>query len=385
MPKNLEGIRVLDFSISRSGAFISMMMRDMGAEVVMIEPPDGNPMRRMEPLAEGAHGVQSGYFLSLCRGKKSVVFDILREPPAALDRLLDWADVVIENYTPGTPEHARLDFTRIHPRNPGLILCSISLYGQEGPLAFLPPYDILAQAASGLMWLTGDRDRYPQPEGAEVGEISAATHGLGAITAALYYRGRTGIGQHIDISMRDCLSAILETTIPTYELLGEVIGRCGSHHPAYAPYGVFDAGNGKSAVVAAISNTQWQRLAAAIGREELADAEDYQLASDRGRHFDAIKAMLEEYLKSGSDYIDQIDRLIAYKVPSAPVQSIEDLLRDEQFLSRGNLCRVDDDTFGPVDLPVTPMVFSETDVRNTASAPALGQDTDEFLSALLNG
>jgi len=194
--KCYDGLKVLDFSRVLAGPYLTMMLCDMGAEVIKIERPEiGSDERALEPIIHGEHGLQSGYFMMLNRGKKSVTLD-LKDPKSKpiVYALVKWADVVVENFTPGVMKNLGFEYDTLKGIKSDIIMCSISTFGQNGPLAKRPGYDLIAQAMSGLMWLTGDPDRSPQRSGTSIGDVNASTHALGAVGAALYYKSKTGKG-----------------------------------------------------------------------------------------------------------------------------------------------------------------------------------------------
>jgi CoA:oxalate CoA-transferase len=238
---------------------------------------------------------------------------------------------------------------------------------------------------SGFMWMSGDTDRPPARSGTSIGDVNASAHALGAILAALYYREKTGKGQHIDIALRDCLSAIIETAIPRYTMSGgkDNPHRNGRHHATMAPYGVFEAGNDNYVVIGALNQAIWARLCKAMNCENLTDDPRYNSTTARAENLKDVVALIEEWLKSTPDFKETLGILESHEVPSAPVLSIEQLLEDPQFLLRDMIVEVHDPVFGDVKLPGTPMRFSETSVINTEPAPLLGGNTDEVLRTLV--
>ena len=380
--RNLSGVRVLDFSRVLAGPYLTQMLCDLGAEVIKIEQPGlGADERHMSPIVNG----QSGFFMMLKRGKKSLTLNLkTAEAREIVFGLVRQSDIVIENYKPGVMKSLGLSYEELKAVKPDIIMCSISTFGQEGPDAGRPGYDIVAQATSGLLWMTGDTDRPPMRSGTSIGDVNAGAHALGAVLAALYYREKTGKGQYIDIAMRDCLSAIMETAIPRYTMSGgrDKPYRSGAHHAQMAPYGVFDAGNDRYIVLGALNEAIWSRLCTVMGRPEMIDDPRFVGTAQRGSDPEARRLVIEaieSWLKTHADLGEALARLDAAKVPAAAVFDIEQLVKDPQFLMRDMLVEVEDPLFGKVTLPATAMRFSETTVHNPAPPPTLGQHSREIL------
>ena len=386
MEKNYAGLKVLDFTRVLAGPYLTMMLADNGAEVIKVERPgSGADERGLAPIIESANGTQSAYYLMLNRGKKSIVLD-MKDPDCApaIESLIRWADVICENFAPGVMDKLGYGYTAIHKLNPSAIVCSISTFGKEGPLANRPGYDILAQATSGLMWLTGDPDGSPMRSGTSIGDVNAAAHALGAIGAALYYRSKTGKGQHIDIALRDCLTAILETGVIRYTISDGQDNpmRCGACHATMMPYGVFKAGKGQYIALSALQERHWDALCRVMNKEAWGAQKKFSSSILRAVNQKELVPELEAWLQTFSDVREVIRQLEEVRVPVAPVMTVEQVLHDEQYLMRNNLVEVDDPVAGPVTLPTTPMLFSETTVHNPVAPPTLGQHTAEILRAI---
>lgn len=384
--RNLDGLKVLDFTRVLAGPYLTQMLRDLGAEVIKVEQPGtGADERDMSPILKG----QSGFYMMLNRGKKSLTLN-LKAPQAKeiVFGLARQSDVVIENFKPGVMASLGLTYEAFRAVRPDIVMCSISTFGQEGPYALRPGYDIVAQAMSGLMWMTGDTDRPPMRSGTSIGDVNAGSHALGAVLAALYYREKTGKGQYIDLSMRDCLSAIMETAIPRYTMSGgaDKPHRSGAHHAQMAPYGVFHAGRDEYIVLGALNENIWARLCAVMGREDMIADPHFVGTAARGGTAET-KAMvidaIETWLQTFSTVDEPLNLLEKAKVPAAPVLTIPQLVQDPQFRMRDMLVEVEDPVFGKVELPGTPMRFSETTVINTAPPPLLGEHTETLLSERL--
>lgn len=381
--KNLSDLRVLDFGRVLAGPYLGQIFADLGAEVIKVEQPGkGADERHFTPFGKG----QSGYFMLVNRGKKSITLDL--KSPAAKEiilKLVRISDIVIENFKPGVMKSLGLDYEELRKVNPQVIMCSISTFGQTGPYARKAGYDIVAQAMSGIMWMTGDQDRPPMRSGTTIGDYNASSHAFGAIMAALHYKNRTGIGQHVDISLRDCLTAILETAIPRYTMSGgkDQLMRTGSHHETMAPYGIFAAGNDKYVAIGALNPSLWGKLCMAIDRPDLIDNPDFADSLIRGKNLPQVVAIIEGWLKGYDDVKEPLEILDKYGVPAGPVLDIEGLFNDPQLKLRDLFVEVTDPIFGKVVLSGTPMKFSATDAVNTNPPPMLGEHTEEVLKDLL--
>ncbi len=382
--RNLEGIRVLDFTRVLAGPYLTQMLCDLGAEVIKIEQPGrGADERALPPI--GRDG-QSGYYMMLNRGKKSITLNLKSaRAREIIFGLAKQADLVIENFKPGVMASLGLGYDAFRQVKPDIVMCSISTFGQEGPYSQRVGYDIVAQAMSGLMWMSGDADRPPNRSGTSIGDVNAGAHALGAIGAALFRRERTGKGQYIDISLRDCLSAILETAITRVTMSDgkDKPGRSGRHHATMGPYGVFDAGRDRYVVLGALNQAIWTRLCTAMNRPEMAEDDRFNNPTVRAVNQRDVIAAIEGWLRTFDDLQEALAILEKNDVPSAPVLDIEQLLQDPQLLMRDMIVEVDDPLFGKVKLPATPMRFSETSVVNPVAPPRLGQHNEDVLKGLL--
>ena len=389
MEKNYTGLKVLDFTRVLAGPYLTMLLADNGAEVIKIEKPvTGADERSLAPIVKCADGKQqSGYFMMLNRGKKSVTLD-LKDSAAKeiIYKLMSWADVLCENFAPGVMERLGFGYEKAKAINPALVYCSISTFGQEGPLANRPGYDIIAQGMSGLMWLTGEPGKTPMRSGTSICDVNAASHAFGAIGAALYYREKTGKGQYIDISLRDCMSAILETGIVRYTIShGEdKPDRSGAHHATMTPYGVYRAGEDAYITIAAINDRHWDTLCRLMGKETWGAQEKFQGSANRGKNKEEVISVIEAWLQSFGDKNEALKTLNDNKVPAGDVYTIEELLNEKQYRMRDNIVTVNDPVFGTIDLPATPMIFSETTVNNPTPPPELGANTEEVLRDILH-
>lgn len=387
MEKNLAGIKVLDFTRVLVGPYLTQILVDNGAEVIKIEKPfTGADERSFAPIMEGENGTQSGYFIMLNRGKKSVALDLKNpDDKEVIYKLMEWADVICENFAPGVLKKLGFGYEEAKKRNPGVVYCSLSVFGQEGPYSKLPGYDIIAQAMSGLMWLTGEPDGMPMRSGTSIGDVNASGYALGAIGMALVYKARTGKGQHIDVCLRDCLACELETGIIRYTMSKgkDEPTRSGAYHATMMPYGVFNAGKGRYVIVVALNENHWQALCKIMGKEEWGAQEKFKNNLQRGINQKEVIEAIEEWLQSFESHEEPIKLMQDNRIPAAPILTIPEVVNDPQFRMRNNMVEVNDPIFGPVEVTATPMIFSETSVINATPPPLLGEHTAEVLRDVL--
>ncbi|MFZ0247002.1 MAG: CoA transferase, partial [Candidatus Binatus sp.] len=265
--KPLRGVRVLDLTRVLAGPFCTMNLADLGAEVIKIEMPGcGDDSRSFAPMMPSG---DSGYFYSVNRGKRSVTLDLRIEEGAAIfAELAAKSDVVVENFSPGTMDRFKLGYAQLKAANPKIILCSISGFGQTGPMTSAPAYDIVAQALGGTMSITGNPGGAPVRCGVSVGDLSAALYGVIAIMSALRVRDRDGVGNHVDIAMLDCQVAMLEDALARYSVSGKIPGRLGTRHPSITPFQQFRAADDYF-VMGAGNEAIWLRFCDVIAMPQL--------------------------------------------------------------------------------------------------------------------
>jgi crotonobetainyl-CoA:carnitine CoA-transferase CaiB-like acyl-CoA transferase len=377
----LRGIRVLDLSRVLAGPFCAMNLADLGAEVIKIEMPErGDDSRGYAPRIPNSS--DSGYFYSVNRGKLSVTLDLGKTEGAdLLLELARHADVVLENFSPGTMERFGLGWERLHGAHPHLILCSISGFGQSGPMASAPAYDIVAQALGGTMSVTGPTGGEPTRCGVSVGDLAAALYGVVAILAALRERDLSGTGQHLDIAMLDCQVAWLEGALARYSATGHVPGPIGSRHPSITPFQQFRASDGY--FVAGCGNESiWQRFCDAIGRTDLKDDARFLRNADRTEHHAQLEPILIEHFSvRPRDY--WLGRLEAAKVPCAPIARVDEVARNPQLLAREMILNADHPAFDGLIVAGSPIKAAGVSGAPNTRAPALGEHTDDVLIRLL--
>ena len=379
MQKALEGVRVLDLTRVLSGPFCTAILADMGAEVLKVEHPRGGDLAREPSVSVNG---ESYYFMSLNRGKKSITLDL--KSPEGIDLLKELAaksDVLVENFRPGVMEKLGLSYEAVKAVRPDIIYLSISGFGQDSPLGHLPAFDLVAQAMGGIMSINGQADGPPTRVGVSLGDTATALYAAFAISTALYHRRVHGVGQYIDVAMVDSIFSLLEMSLFKYLGPREVQGRIGSRHPTSYPYDVFRAADGYF-VIATFDNSCFNRLCEIMGRPDLPQEPAFATDTERGKNAEALKAIIEAW--SGQFTIQEaIEKLAARRIPVSPIQDIGQIADSEHIKVRRMLVEIDHPVAGKVRLPALPVKFSETPAEIVAPPPALGQHTEEVLSALL--
>ena len=374
----LDGIRILDFSRVLAGPLSTALLADLGAEVIKVEPPGGDDYRHIGPMRGGI----SSLFTALNRNKKSMVLD-LKHPEAAgiVAQLAQEVDVVVENFRPGVAERLGVGPGLLCRANPRLVYVSVSGFGQTGPLAHLPAYDIIVQAMSGLMEATGEPDGAPTVVGEAVSDVVAGLFASWATLAALLQARTTGQGQQVDVAMFDTTLSFLATSVARYLFTGRPARRVGNRHPLSAPFGVYRAGDGHFAL-AVLNN---KLFAAALQAMELGGlAGDPRFASDESRsaHEPALREAIEAW--AGRHDVTQVVAMLdAAGVPAAPIWNIAQALESPQTQARGLLSAVQDERLPGLRLPTQPVHFSGAAPNRAERAPALGEHTDALLSQWL--
>lgn len=382
MPGPLEGITILDLTWVLSGPYASMVLCDLGAEVIKVErPPNGDVARTTLPIKNG----ESGYFFSINRGKKSMSIDLTQdEGKALLLRLVERADAVMENFTPGTMDRLGLGYDALRKRNPRLVYAATSGFGQTGPDRLRPALDIVVQGMGGVMSITGYPGGPPARPGLSLGDIAAGLFTAIGILAALRERDRSGEGQLVDISMLDCQIAVLENAYMRYFLTGEVPGPLGTRHPAATPFQAFPTKDGW--IVLAVSwgvENQWELFCALIGTPELISDERFDTPHARTANHAALEPLLNEALqqRTTAAWLREFDEI---GLPCGPLNNIAQAAALPQVRARGMLVEVDHPAIGKLPLANTPVKLSRTPGGIKGTSPALGQHTDDVLRALLD-
>ena len=375
----LKGVRVLDLSRVLAGPFCSMILSDLGAEVIKVEMPgEGDDTRTYPPFIGGL----SSYFMSVNRGKKSVTLDLKKaEAREAIYRLAERSDIFLENFRPGVTARLGVDYENIRKVNPGIIYCSISSFGQTGPYASWPGYDIIIQGMGGLMGITGEPGRPPVRVGIAISDIGAGMWAAIAILAALRVREKTGVGQYIDISLLDGVVSWMTYAAGIYFATGRPPERMGSAHPSMVPYQAFEAGDGKYLLIAAGNDRLWATLCEGMGLKELAEDPRFSTMDRRVENRGELIPILEgEFRKRPRD--EWLERLRRLGFPCGPVYTLDEVFRDPHVLSRGMLIEMEHPELGVIKQIGPPMKFSETPCTVGSPPPRLGEHTEEVLRAV---
>ncbi len=377
----LSGIRVLDLSRILAGPFATMVLCDLGAEVIKVERPlFGDPARGNGPFMDG----ESSYFMSLNRGKKSITLDLKRdEGREVFIELVKRSDVLVENFVPGVMDRLGLGYEVLKEVNPSLIYCAISGFGQDGPYRTRPAFDIIVQALGGIMSITGHPDGPPVRPGVSYGDIVAGLFAVIGILSALEKRRRTGEGEFIDISMLDCQIAVLENAFMRYFATGEVPKPLGTRHPVYTPFQAFRTKDGWIVVApAGGTSSDWELLCSAIDRVDLINDERFADGWKRTQNYDKLEPILSEAFlkKTTSEWLKILTDL---GIPCAPVNRIDDAEKDPQVIHRGMIKKIKHPRIGEVKLIDSPIKFRGSECGIKGVAPALGEHTDEILKKLL--
>lgn len=375
----LSGITVLDLTRVLSGPYCTMVLADLGARVIKVEHPGkGDDTRHWGPPFLGA---ESAYFLSINRNKESVTLDF-KHPQGrdVLERLLDRADVLVENFKPGTLDRAGLSWDAVRVRRPRLVYASISGYGQTGPRRSEPGYDAVIQAEGGLMSVTGEGTGPAYRLGVAISDIVAGLFTAQGVMAALYAREHTGQGQRVDIGMLDTTAALLTYQAGNFFATGHAPGRLGNRHPTIAPYETFPTADGE--IVVAVGNDAiWRRFCPAIGRPDLADDPKFRTNKDRLTNYGELRPLLEAVIATRTR-ADWTTRFHAASVPCGSVRDVAEVLADPQLQAREMIGTLPHATLGPTRVINTPIKLSQTPGSLRTAPPTLGQHTDAVLAEL---
>ncbi|MFH2010859.1 MAG: CoA transferase [bacterium] len=380
MKQPLDGVRVLDLSRMLTGGYATMVLGDLGAEVIKIEPPEGgDPLRHMPPHF---HEGQSAYFLAISRNKRSVTLDLRSDPGREIFyRLVKRADVVFDNFRPGVLERLQVDYATLRGIHPGIVCCSNSAYGHTGPLRDAPGFDLVIQALSGMMSYTGEPGRPPVRMGAPMGDLAGSLFAATSICAALLAREKTGEGRQIDLSLLDCLVSLHTYVSQYYWIGGELPTAAGSGHMSVVPYRAFRTADGHL-TIAVFVDKFWQLLCDVIGRPALGGDPRFATAAARLERRAEVDALLAETLvtRTNDEWMTLLEEA---GVPAAPVLGLAEALEHPQLLARDMVVDVEQPTGGPLKMIGNPVRQPEVAEVPLGAAPRLGQHTREVLSTLL--
>ncbi|MCF4167319.1 CoA transferase [Zavarzinia compransoris] len=375
----LAGLRILDFTRVLSGPYCTALLADLGAEVVKVEAPQGDDYRHVGPFREG----QSALFQLVNRNKRGIAIDLKQPAGQALARdLAARADVVVENFRPGVAARLGLDAERLMAADPRLVYASISGFGQSGPNAALPAFDLVAQALSGFMALTGEAAGSPMKTGESIGDLAAGLFASWSILAALLERERTGRGRRLDIAMVDSLVALLPTAVAQWMFGAGAPTRVGNRHPLSTPFGAYRARDGHL-VICVLNQTQFRHLAETLDQPDLAD--DPRFASDarRTEHEAILRARIEAGLARWT-VAEAVAALSAAGVPAAAIAEAAAVFEGEHVRARGLIGETGHPRLGPIPAMEQPVHFAGLPRGGQRPAPALGADNADVLSRWLS-
>lgn len=373
----LHGLVVLDVSQVMAGPFCAMQLADLGAEVIKIEPPSGDPTRHMP----GALGRESPGFNALNRGKRGIVLNLkVPEAREAFRRLARRADILIENYRPGVMTAFGLDYARLSVENARLIYASVSGYGQTGPAAMKGGFDLVAQGVAGLMSVTGEPGGPPVKCGVPLTDLGAGLFLLGGILAALYHRERTGCGQNIDTSLVEAGLAFSVWEATQYFSGGGIPQPTGSAHRMGAPYQAFRCADGYI-TIGAWNDRLFSRLSDLLGHGEWSTRQEFSSSEARVGNREWLASAIEEITatRPKSYWLDLLD---AHDIPCGPINNYEEVLRDPQVLARGMVQEVDHPALGRLRTLGSPLKLSRTPAAAIRTAPLFGEHTAQVLCEL---
>jgi len=373
----LSGVRVLDLTRVLSGPFCTALLGDLGADVLKIEAPEGDSVRRQGALRDGL----SLYFAQFNRNKRSMRLD-LRKPEAReiLTRLIRQSDVLVENFRPGVLARMGFPASKLHELRPSLVVCAINGFGSTGPYKDRPAFDFIAQAMSGFMSVNGTEDGEPLRSGLPISDLVAGLYAALAITASVLRARETGKGEIAEVSLTNAMVSMLSYIATTYFATGITPPRSGNDHPIAAPYGLFPTRDGRIAL-APPDNVFFGRLMDALGRPELKDDPLYRTQTARVANRERINAVVGGKLVANTtDY--WVETLNAAGVPCGPVHAVADVFKDPQILAQNMVMNVEQPGHGIVRMLGFPMKFTETPCTVHLPAPGLGQHSDEVLVEL---
>ena len=375
----LSGIVVVDLSRILAGPYCTLLMAEMGARVIKVEPPKGgDDARAYGPFING----KSTYFASVNRGKESIALDLKNDADrATFEKLLAKADVVVENFRPGTMEKLGYGWDALHPKYPKLIYAAASGFGHSGPNSKDPAYDMVMQGMGGIMSITGNEGQPPSRVGMSIGDIGAGLYTAVAVNAALVHRLKTGESTKVDIGMFDCQLALLENAIMRYTVEGEIPGPLGARHPTITPFQAFKTSDG-AIIIAAGNDGLFVKTCEALGRPDMAANADYKTNALRQKHHGRLEQEMEDVLKANTTahWIAVVGKA---GVPCGPINNIAQALAHPQVAARNMVVEVPDGSGGMLKLAGNPLKMSAfTDPPTRPPAPDLDSDRDAILSYL---
>ncbi|MGR3462190.1 MAG: CaiB/BaiF CoA transferase family protein [Roseovarius sp.] len=372
----LAGVKVLDFSRILSGPYASMVLADLGAEVIKIEPIEkGDETRNFPPF----QGKLSHYYIALNRSKKSIALNLKSPEGVQIARdLARQSDIVLENFRPGVMERLGLGYQTLHEDNEGLIYCSITGFGQDSPLGDKPAFDIVAQALSGVMSVNREPGQAPNKLGIPLGDMAGSIFSLFGLLAALHERNVTGKGRHVEVAMLDSLIALQGYLSQIYFVTGQSPQPVGTQHPSIVPYGSFPTSDGH-VIVACLTERFWHNFARCLGHEELIEDPRFSAYEQRLANRDALQEIIQDRMtRDATDY--WLARLSEFDVPNAPILSIGEALDQPHVQARRLVETADHPTEGSMKLVRGPIRFDGEGPMPAKAPSLLGEDTTRILS-----
>ena len=379
MPGPLDGIKVLDLTRVLAGPYATMLLGDLGAEVIKIEQPDtGDESRNFGPFKNGF----SLYFMSVNRGKRSITLNLKTERGRTIfKQLLAHTDIVVENFRPGTMEKLGLDYDTLKTEHPSLIYAACSGFGQTGPYAQRGAYDMIIQGMGGIISITGEPEGPPVRVGTSISDITAALFTTIGVLSALHHRNQTGKGQFVDVAMLDSLVAVLENAVVRYFATGEAPKPLGARHPAITPFEAFASADGH-VIIALGNDTLWAKFCEHVNREDLISDERFRTNADRTENHAELFPILSEIMseRTTDDWINALGKI---GVPCGPINTMDKVVSHPQVHAREMITRIAHQVTGEVEVPGVPIKLSETPGNVDAPAPSLGEHTTEILTEVL--
>lgn len=371
----LAGTVVVDLTQWFAGPLATSWLGDLGANVIKIERPGGDPTRRVDSVLRSG---LSSYFAGLNRSKRSVVLDLRSEAGAAAARhIIGRADVLVENFRPGVMDRLGLGYSAVSEANPRLVYCSISSFGDEGPLTGRPGMDIIVQAMGGVMGLTGPRGGQPFRVGAPVADYVGSLQATTAVTLALHERTRSGRGQQVKVSLLDGQLAMLSNYMSGFFITGQPDGPVGNYHPQLAPYQPYETADG-SVIVACLTEEFWLRMCGALDMPHLLEDPRYAINADRVAHLLELNAELEPVIARLTSE-ELVARLEAADVPCGPILSMADLVGHPQVAASQTLVELEHPEAGRYHVVAPPFRLTQSPSHPSGPAPGLGAHTAEVL------
>ncbi len=376
-PKPLDDIVVLDLSRVLAGPYCSMMLGDLGADIIKVERPNsGDDTRHWGPPEAGG---EAAYYLCLNRNKRSITVNMKSaEGQQIIKDLARQSDIVIENYKVGTLARMGLGYKELQAQNPGLIYCSITGFGQDGPYKDRPGYDFMIQGMGGIMSFTGEPDGAPTKVGVAIVDVTAGLFAANAILAALHHRQKTGKGQYIDIALLDSVVAWLANVGSNYLVSGKLPQRWGNGHPNIVPYEPFETQDGSYLALAIGNDRQWQKFCKLADMNALADDPRFATNPQRVKHRRELIPMVAEKMKLKTRRQWQAE-LDAQNIPCGPINTLDHVFSDPQVLARNMVAEVPHPTAGAVKMVPSPMKLSDTPCTIDRHPPLLGEHTNDIL------